>query len=114
MSCMVGGQAAEVCMDYSSVPRLSRTAGRGPGSVMVARQLKFVWILACVGVVAIILCSLYVKPGPAHRPGAAAGWSPEHGAATTSNTDALIVATVIYCRCISISKLPELCLAMVT
>ena len=55
------------------------------------RQLKFVRIVvACVGVVAIILCSLYVKPGPAHRPGAAARWSQgaEHGAATTSNTDA--------------------------
>ena len=54
------------------------------------RKLKFLWIVACVAVVA-ILCFLYVNPGPVKhidqvKP---AGWShgAEHGAgATTSNT----------------------------
>ena len=51
------------------------------------RKLKFLWIVACVGVVA-ILCFLYVKPGPVKhinwvKP---AAWSWRHGAGTCNKT----------------------------
>ncbi|CAI8026801.1 hypothetical protein GBAR_LOCUS15357 [Geodia barretti] len=55
------------------------------------RRLKFLWIVACVGVVA-ILCFLYVKRGPVKhidpvKPAASWGYGPENGAgATTPNT----------------------------